>query len=59
MKKMTKMNEGKSIKTSFGIHHGDEFLTKRHFDEFVDKICHAISLWNSSYATQERGELSN
>lgn len=44
MKKITKMDKEKTIKTSTSIHHSEEFLIKRHFDEFANKIYRAIGL---------------
>ncbi|KAK9192804.1 hypothetical protein WN944_003497 [Citrus x changshan-huyou] len=35
MKKITKMDKEKTIKTSTSIHHSEKFLIKRHFDEFA------------------------
>lgn len=39
-----KIDKGKPIKSSTSIHYSEDFSTKRNFDEFADKICHAISL---------------
>lgn len=44
MKKIIKIDKGKPIKSSTSIHYSEDFITKRHFDEFADKICRAISL---------------
>lgn len=33
-----KADKGISIKALTGIHNSEEFITKRHFDEFVNKI---------------------
>lgn len=38
------MDKGKSIKTSINIHHNEEFITKKNFNEFTDKIYRAIGL---------------
>lgn len=38
------MDKGKSIKTSISIHHNEEFITKKNFNKFTDKIYRAIGL---------------